>query len=218
MRREKSAQRAFTLIELLVVIAIIAILAAILFPVFARARENARKSTCQSNLKQLALGARMYAQDYDEMFQIGWGGGGAKQWWYAWYPYVKNGQVYRCPSQPSVSNQNGYGMSIQLTYATGCESNWPNSYGGVMEVNVKAHSEAILIGEYVGHRTCPPWHAMQYHNYYNNVAWPHSRITLHMDGANYAFFDGHVKWLRPNQTIRDQTGGGPNLWNNTGRQ
>ena len=61
------AQRGFTLIELLVVIAIIAILAAILFPVFAKARENARKSTCQSNLKQMALGVLQYAQDYDEM-------------------------------------------------------------------------------------------------------------------------------------------------------
>ena len=63
-------ERGFTLIELLVVIAIIAILAAILFPVFARARENARKSTCQSNLKQIMLGVLQYAQDYDERLPI----------------------------------------------------------------------------------------------------------------------------------------------------
>ena len=61
---------AFTLIELLVVIAIIAILAAILFPVFARARENARRSSCQSNLKQIALGIKQYTQDYDEKFPL----------------------------------------------------------------------------------------------------------------------------------------------------
>ncbi len=64
---ERSGTSAFTLIELLVVIAIIAILAAILFPVFARARENARKSNCQSNLKQIGIGFAMYAQDFDEM-------------------------------------------------------------------------------------------------------------------------------------------------------
>ncbi len=62
-------QRAFTLIELLVVIAIIAILAAILFPVFAKAREKARQASCQSNLKQLALGMLMYSQDYDEILR-----------------------------------------------------------------------------------------------------------------------------------------------------
>lgn len=62
--------RGFTLIELLVVIAIIAILAAILFPVFARARENARKATCQSNLKQIGAATRMYLQDYDETYMV----------------------------------------------------------------------------------------------------------------------------------------------------
>src|SRR4029077_8607934 len=66
--RQRPQGRGFTLIELLVVIAIIAILAAILFPVFARAREQARKATCASNMRQIAVGALMYAQDYDELF------------------------------------------------------------------------------------------------------------------------------------------------------
>lgn len=102
-------KRGFTLIELLVVIAIIAILAAILFPVFAQAREAARTSSCLSNIKQLSLGAMMYVQDYDEHFWAwNWGfdcnGGNAGLprnsnafWTMAIYPYVKNTQVYQCP-------------------------------------------------------------------------------------------------------------------------
>ncbi len=84
---------AFTLIELLVVIAIIAILAAILFPVFARARENARKSSCLSNLKQIGLGTIMYAQDYDEAVPRGF-----FTWQVPLMPYIKSGQVFSCPS------------------------------------------------------------------------------------------------------------------------
>jgi prepilin-type N-terminal cleavage/methylation domain-containing protein/prepilin-type processing-associated H-X9-DG protein len=101
--------RGFTLIELLVVIAIIAILAAILFPVFAQARAKARQATCTSNVKQLSLGFMMYIQDYDETFPYwNWGdsyGSGSRTpnhfesfWINAIYPYVKNGGVYDCPN------------------------------------------------------------------------------------------------------------------------
>jgi prepilin-type N-terminal cleavage/methylation domain-containing protein/prepilin-type processing-associated H-X9-DG protein len=95
--------RGFTLIELLVVIAIIAILAAILFPVFARARENARRASCQSNLKQIGLGIMQYIQDYDEKYPVAWHGP---------YtaptatlvddldPYIKSKQIWKCPSSP----------------------------------------------------------------------------------------------------------------------
>jgi prepilin-type N-terminal cleavage/methylation domain-containing protein/prepilin-type processing-associated H-X9-DG protein len=96
-------RRGFTLIELLVVIAIIAILAAILFPVFAKAREKARSATCQSNLKQLALACLMYAQDYDEVnvptnrWNSATGGNG--YWWMMLIqPYCKNLNLLLCPS------------------------------------------------------------------------------------------------------------------------
>ena len=108
----KANGKGFTLIELLVVIAIIAILAAILFPVFARARENARKANCQSNLKQLAQATLMYAQDHDE----------THSWWnrnvspslsplatpQAVYPYIKNNKAYNCPSSSNQRDSDTY--------------------------------------------------------------------------------------------------------------
>ena len=90
---------AFTLIELLVVIAIIAILAAILFPVFARARENARRSSCQSNLKQIGLGVLQYTQDYDEKFPMWAAPGNQEGFWPVLQPYLKSTQIYQCPSE-----------------------------------------------------------------------------------------------------------------------
>src|SRR5439155_9580175 len=97
--------RGFTLIELLVVIAIIAILAAILFPVFAQARDKARGAACHSNAKQQALAIHMYAQDYDETLPLiyygEWNKGGPKghyPWLKVLVPYVKNKAVYTCPS------------------------------------------------------------------------------------------------------------------------
>src|SRR5689334_12213143 len=124
MRRRKALMyraqtRAFTLIELLVVIAIIAILAAILFPVFAQARDKARQATCQSNLKQMGNAWMMYAQDYDERFPVAqpyerWDtclemkDRGAFDGWIGnlLLNYTKNSQVFSCPSTPRLSAVN----------------------------------------------------------------------------------------------------------------
>lgn len=114
--RDFADRRGFTLIELLVVIAVIALLAAILFPVFARARENARRSSCQSNLKQIGLGLLLYSQDYDEILIADWYGyegynetdpittpNARYKWMDAAYPYVKNEQIFSCPSDDPAS-------------------------------------------------------------------------------------------------------------------
>jgi prepilin-type N-terminal cleavage/methylation domain-containing protein/prepilin-type processing-associated H-X9-DG protein len=114
-RINRHIKHGFTLIELLVVIAIIAILAAILFPVFARARENARRARCQSNLKQIGLGLMQYVQDYDEYlpsagyYETGGVGAFGPTWRVMIFPYVKSEQIFTCPSgnRATQTNTNG---------------------------------------------------------------------------------------------------------------
>jgi prepilin-type N-terminal cleavage/methylation domain-containing protein len=142
----------FTLIELLVVIAIIAILAAILFPVFAQAREQARQSTCLSNFKQIGLGVMMYVQDWDECYpnnrlaQLS-GGGECNQkmitWKTATVPYVKNIAVYKCPSNPKnnlgdeTRNAESLGFpTFPISYAYNGSALW--SAAATKEVNTLA--------------------------------------------------------------------------------
>jgi len=127
MRTLKKKQ-AFTLIELLVVIAIIAILAAILFPVFARARENARRASCQSNLKQMSMGALQYKQDYDErmlpLYVYPQTSSGAAWYWpQLMIPYIKSAQIFQCPS---FSNQSTLAAS---TVSTSSSPNPTEPYG-----------------------------------------------------------------------------------------
>ncbi len=138
MHRTRSQRGGFTLIELLVVIAIIAILAAILFPVFAKAREKARASSCQSNEKQLATGMVMYGTDYDGVFCFGLG----DNWWMNTFamnlqPYVKNIQVVRCPSDTVGEDPTRPWAGPRISYATNGYMQWQSSYNawGVVGVS-----------------------------------------------------------------------------------
>ena len=178
----------FTLIELLVVIAIIAILAAILFPVFARARENARKSNCQSNLKQIGLGFAQYIQDYDERWPISyWGGtrwepytGSNSTSWYMGEvsPYIKNTKIWTCPSSTHVLCSYIYNGNLDrkadAAVTTPAEIvSLADSYNDACW-NVDGASLAL---------PGPPFD--------NN---PRRLTDRHASGANFLYCDGHVKW------------------------
>ncbi|NLO04601.1 MAG: prepilin-type N-terminal cleavage/methylation domain-containing protein [candidate division WS1 bacterium] len=170
-------RRGFTLIELLVVIAIIAILAAILFPVFARAREKARQSSCLSNLKQIALGAIAYSQDYDERW-VRYRYPNPYYWRDKLMPYVNNMQVFVCPSRvPDKITTYTYGINY-------------NHLHGWALADVKYPSEHLAFCD--NHNAlagCPCQSAYLY-------TTP-GAITLHNDGINIAYVDGHAKWMKP---------------------
>ena len=195
--------KAFTLIELLVVIAIIAILAAILFPVFARARENARRSSCQSNMKQIGLGFLQYSQDYDEKFMLEYdasNGAGYKQ---IVQPYLKSTQIWACPS-------NKENQMVQMP-ATG---NYPAivmSYGANPHVLIPGFTGAPPLALAFVQSTASKI-LMSETNFgeYGNWNFPYPDWSVadirdrgfagHLGTMNCLFIDGHVKAMKPVNT------------------
>jgi len=182
---KNTRQFAFTLIELLVVIAIIAILAAILFPVFARARENARRSSCQSNLKQIGIGVMQYTQDYDEKYLPRENGAG--QWRALMQPYVKSTQLFKCPSNTSETTSNG----ISANYGINPHISGNNDNVASLSA-VNSVSQKILVSE------------MRTYGFseFGSGSWPDYYWQLigysgHLSTGTYLFADGHVKSMRP---------------------
>jgi prepilin-type N-terminal cleavage/methylation domain-containing protein/prepilin-type processing-associated H-X9-DG protein len=200
----------FTLIELLVVIAIIAILAAILFPVFARARENARRASCQSNLKQLALGVFQYTQDYDGRMSGATGTNSStlsNLWLGPYEPYLKSSQLLFCPSVKKFAGTAGaatathYGFPVnwdatpgRLIVVTRLQSEGLGAAtAGTLLDSLPEAARTCLIGE-TGNQAngngSPVFCAIRAYG-----AVGPDRPAQHLEGSNYAYADGHVKWL-----------------------
>jgi len=193
-------RRGFTLIELLVVIAIIAILAAILFPVFARAREKARQTSCLSNVKEIALASLMYAQDYDECPPgqlMGRPAGGYYTWCDIVQPYCKNEQIFVCPSSKPWPASGGCGFDPS---GTTCGPGIGGIHGAY-SINYLLFDPLWHASTYVkAGRAHRPAELAWYYDAFGPAGDPSassdtSKNWCHNEGLNIAFFDGHAKWL-----------------------
>lgn len=198
----RSSSRGFTLIELLVVIAIIAILAAILFPVFARARAKARQVSCNSNLRQLGMSMLMYAQDHRELLPT-WGYSttgadhdatdGPAEGFYSWdtviMPYLRNVELLRCPDNPHDRRARGYAMPRYVS----------DPYGNGTPLWIDrppAPVETVLLTEKGKH---PPGShgdaAMEaFYQSHSATGWGLETEMFHNNGKNFLYLDGHVSF------------------------
>jgi prepilin-type N-terminal cleavage/methylation domain-containing protein/prepilin-type processing-associated H-X9-DG protein len=226
LHRSKSA---FTLVELLVVIAIIAILASILFPVIGRARENSRRSSCQSNLKQIGLAFLQYTQDYDEAYPLTSFGANNISWTNGAQAYMKSIQLFRCPSDNTpVWNDAVYPGNIvngtpanyfTTSYLMNAWMAGTNKY--TRQSAIQSTSKVILITESsgVGRDHFHPFYWVA--NDPDATASPYMSgitfdpitdqtkeiaLTRHLEGFNVAYCDGHVKWAKWSQLWPPRTG------------
>jgi prepilin-type N-terminal cleavage/methylation domain-containing protein/prepilin-type processing-associated H-X9-DG protein len=198
----RSRKSAFTLIELLVVIAIIAILAAILFPVFSRARENARSTSCASNLKQIGLGFIQYVQDYDGYYPLAGGviawdvATGPQAWTRQIFPYTKSKQLYKCPSDTYANAEFSYFMSARAAYKDAGDK-----AAAVNEMRIQHPTLFVIAGDsdtaFFANGAADV--DADKDDYSNNLIGSGVNGTKpydsrrHLGGQNILFADGHVK-------------------------
>lgn len=216
-------QRAFTLLELLVVITIISLLAAILFPVFARVRENARRASCQSNMRQMGLAFVQYTQDYDETMPLAQlelapaGSSDFLTWRSGIYPYIKNFQAYQCPSNPKRSTTTSYDGNSVPGYPKFFRSYAANTsgFGNLVVPNnskpkrlaaIETPAALLTFGESLSGQ---PY--LRTDQSPNNGGSDDPWMFHHFNTANWVFADGHVKAM-----VWSATCVAPYTWNSDG--
>lgn len=200
-------QRGFTLIELLVVIAIIAILAAILFPVFGRARENARRASCSSNLKQIGLGLIQYSSEYDEALPPNNDAANGGSWAQRMAQYVKNNDLFRCPSNPNNNTVRDTAITgppvfpgLRISYAANANYINAQTESAIQATATKiavteANSSTAFIGALISPADTIATPSVSTGNIIKD-----NHYAGHLGTSNYLYADGHVKSLLPTKT------------------
>ena len=190
-------RKGFTLIELLVVIAIIAILAAILFPVFAKAREKARQTSCLNNMKQLGIASNMYMGDYDEVTMLDADnlGSSTAAWYNSLQPYMKSTKLALCPSDSAAKEADGlnsykwnqWTRTLVLPGYNNLKSMSWFSYPADCWLFIDGNSKdpQFYINRYI-----------QATFYGGPYWWGPATVARHSEGYNVTFLDGHAKWMK----------------------
>jgi prepilin-type N-terminal cleavage/methylation domain-containing protein/prepilin-type processing-associated H-X9-DG protein len=211
----RPGSRGFTLIELLVVIAIIAILAAILFPVFAQVREKARQTSCLSNCRQIGTAFQMYAQDWDENLPLTTYPMPENSWTDRAQPYIRSRAVFRCPSDRSQNWETPLPGEKEVRRASYFLNAWmagSNSYGRLS--SIESPASVIYMAESAENITRDHFHPFYWGSppelaqaFMNNLTWDAERgetrelaLRRHQGGFNVAYADGHVKAVRWEQS------------------